>query len=304
MIKNSSYKLSKKTSLRCLLFLSFFPIVLVGTPPAYDPLSVGLVLETTEEALQPQYSSDFKSKLFNLISDSIIKDREINKKVAETIRTEIIKPLETKEFVKLSGDKVRAPTVTFQAYFEEAAIQLLNSNEVTRLVGIIHTANPTTPLCVPEKGDPKDIMDSKLATDPATVKTVRDRSVTMRALIKNGNNATIYITYPTEGLKARSKIQQKIYLSEVNNKANIGLRDIKLTTKTCHKEISGATYILTLKNGKKFVFSINSTQVNNPNDSINWRIWMGDSTEDTIFNRVDAVLTYLKNGGLDLKEAI
>ena len=129
---------------------------------------------------------------------------------------EIIDELLLKGFVQREGvDKDTRPTfVTLQAIIEKVLANALESGEVSKFVGSIHTPCPTTPLCT--KGDiTKTLVTSEIDRDPKRKSTVLARTQTVRDLLFHGGK--LFIVYPKEGLLKRTQKQREVYQQELFN---------------------------------------------------------------------------------------
>lgn len=247
----------------------------------------------------PQEVSGVSNQLKKLLLENMAKLTQGDHGITQKLLT----PLASSSCVKVTGgDAVaRAPVVKFQKAFEEEILTCLQDGTFTKAIGIIHTAKPTTPLCVPEMQAPKEIMDQSMHNDNDRVQTVRDRTTTTREFIKYGHNATLYVTYPKGGLQGRTPPQQALYASICkDSNTNVGLKDSELSCEKCSAEISGASYILTGKNGEQFFFSLNGMQAIDADTDMTWTVWFGLLKDKDCASRWAEINKYLCSGGLNV----
>ncbi|KEQ17445.1 hypothetical protein [Endozoicomonas numazuensis] len=127
----------------------------------------------------------------------------------------------------------------------------MNKGKIKSATAIIHTDRPTTPLCNLNGKLAKDTLPESVRSDPQRLKTLKDRTETMRLLARE-KQVDLYIAYSHGGLLKRSEKEQGIFKDEVKSRKNIALHNAELSCPTIPKKLSDATYILKLTNGKNF----------------------------------------------------
>ena len=173
-----------------------------------------------------------------------------------TIR-ELLSPDAQKEqtHVKLTGpdSQTRPVAVTFQRAFEQSIIKMLHKGKIKSATAIIHTDRPATPLCNHNGQIIEDSLPDSIREDPQRLKTLKDRTETMRLLARE-KKIDLYVTYAHGGLQKRSGKEQSIFKEEIRNRRNISLHNVELSCSAIPKKLSGATYVLKLANGDNLFF--------------------------------------------------
>ncbi len=195
---------------------------------------------------------------------------------------------------------IRPVAVTFQKAFEASLLQKLHNKQLQHCRIIVHTPRPATPLC----NQPGQVLESSIhATmldDEKRLKTVRDRTLTLRQLAKFGTGVELYVVYPKDGLDRRTKAEQAIYKAELENKQNVSLYDKPLDCASIPPYLCGASYFLELTNGQTLFFSLNGSQAADCDDAMLWEYWFDSITNPDVKVRYDQVVSFLKNHGLPL----
>lgn len=171
-------------------------------------------------------------------------------------------------------------------------------NEVQSLKGIIHTPMPATPLC--SKGEvSRDLVDPTIENDSKRLFTVKARTTIIRDFLHQGGY--LYVIYPKDGMTKRTDIQQSIYQQELHNYPN-HLLDKPLHCSSIPDELIGATYIFTDRKGNTFAFAIKMTQAKDPKESGNFGLWFGSLQNKEVSRRVDSVLNFIEQNGVEISE--
>lgn len=204
--------------------------------------------------------------------------------------------------VKLRGpdSQTRTVAVNFQKAFEQSIIKMLHKGKITSATAIIHTDRPATPLCNESGQVLKDALPESIQEDPNRLKTIRDRTQTMRLLAQQ-KKIDLYVTYSHGGLKKRSEKEQAIFKQETRNRRNIALHDVELSCPTIPRQLSGATYILQLANGEHLFFSLTGSQAQDADKTMDWEYWFDSLNNPKMKQRLDQVLNFLKDCGLSIK---
>ena len=238
------------------------------------------------------------------ISSTVVSDSEL----AGTVKTDIarlaITPLRRSPEVQIAGnDEVTRPVaVSFQKAFEQSLTNMIDESQLKHAAAIIHTRKPTTPLCNPAGKALRQTMSAAMENDPGRIKTIEDRTVTLRRMAQNGPPMDLYVAYIKGGLDKRSTQEQAIYRKEINNPDNPSLHDEEMACTEMPDEIVGASYVLTTKLGNTLYFANNGTQAVDAEGSTLWRYWFGSLKDAPVDQRYKEVFKYLKECGLDIPD--
>ncbi len=246
--------------------------------------------------------------LLTQVADAIHKDHCLSPALQKNIDSQLIQPLAHSGDATISGDDadVRSVVVNFQKALEQSLVELLEKGAITRLTAIIHTPMPTTPLCncAGSGKSHADTMHPSLRQDPSRVKTIEDRTVTLRQLAARGQSVHLYIAYPSGGLQKRSAEAQKTYMEEVNNQKNTSLIDFPLKCTSMPRHIVGATYFIsTPQSQTPTVLNLSGVQALEGHNTTNWRLVLGDENNRPVKERLNDMSLYLQQCGYYLKKA-
>ena len=256
-------------------------------------------LEQQDPELLTPDVNELKMTMLTDISSIIFSDSELNGEVKTDIARLAITPLRKSPKIQIAGtDQFSRPiAVTFQRAFEQSIINMLQKGNIQSATAIIHTDRPTTPLCNQSGKVNFDSLPQSIQQDPKRLKTIKDRTETMRLLARH-KFIDLYVTYAHGGLKKRSQLEQIVFQSEVNNRKNIALHDVELSCSEIPKQLSGATYILKLRNGEKLFFSLTSSQAQDADNTMNREYWFDNLSNQKMQKRMHHVLNFLKDCGL------
>ncbi len=233
-------------------------------------------------------------------------EASVNKTITESEKLSDLKPtlldffsvLSRQGHIQKSGtdQEVRPCFVNTQGLVEQSLAHALQRGEITDLVGIIHTPTPATPLCT--DGQITDqLVHPSMQNDPSRIFTVRARANILRDYLDLGGK--LFVVYPKGGLQKRSKPQQQIYHTTLQNYSQ-NLHDHELQVDQMDHDMVGATYLFKDQSGEEYMFSIRATQANAPEKDNAWEMWFGKSNQPELAQRIDRVRTYLNalNGPL------
>jgi hypothetical protein len=223
--------------------------------------------------------------------EGVIDMTEIGKSNAKKETISLVKELQENGYAIHTGKDadLRPGYVGAQAEIERQMAYLLNNKEIVRLVGVIHTPTPATPLCT--KGEiSSGLVDQSLSKDDKRLFTVMERASVVREYLNKGG--ILYVVYPEGGREKRTLAQLEIYDAE-RMKYPHSLVDQVLDCSQLDREMVGATYFFKTLKGGTFAFGIMAPQVNAPNDDQEWGIWFGSIQHPKVKQRVDSVLQYL-----------
>lgn len=194
-------------------------------------------------------------------------------------------------FRVISPDSATRPyLIALQSLVENFITRELG-NELKSSIAIIHTPQPSTPLC-------QELrycilwLDPLLQRDPLRRYTSEERINGLRSYLYHGG--TLYSVYPQQGFDTRSPSEQKNYLDVVAEFPNL-LIDWPLKNVEMDRSQTGATYILTDKEDKTIVFSVQLTQANHPMKPGIFKVWLGSLDNPKVNKRVNSVLKFVND---------
>ena len=243
-----------------------------------------------------------KMAMLNDIASIISSDSELNANVKTSIDRQAISPLRKTSEIQISGaDTVSRPVaVSFQKAFEQNLVHMINESKITQVTAIIHTRQPTTPLCNPPGKVLAKTLPPSMKSDTARRKTIEDRTITLRRMAKQPE-IDLYVAYTHNGLNKRSLEEQAIYRSEVSNPENTSLHDSELACNEMPDDIVGASYVMTTPQGHTLYFGNNGVQAVDGTGNTAWRYWLGGLDDTSVNKRYREVMEYLHKCGLDPK---
>ena len=246
--------------------------------------------------------NELKMTMLANIARTVFSDTGLDNNVKADIAKLAIAPLRKNPEIQLTGDDAttRPVAVSFQKAFEQSVMTMVDEGIVSEVAAIIHTRKPTTPLCNPPGEALPETMHPDMKCDPKRCKTIQDRTVTLRQMASHGKPIDLYVAYLPDGLKKRSLREQEVYLSEINNAANLSLHDNPLFCSTMPDEIVGASYILKTHHGHELYFGNNGTQAIDGKGSTRWSYWFGSLKEASIDKRYNEVIKYLQGCGMNI----
>lgn len=258
--------------------------------------------EEPKSALETLDVNELKMNMLTDISSTIFSDGELDSDIKTDIARLAISPLRRSPDVQIAGsDSITRPVaVSFQKAFEQSIMNMVDESQVNQVAAIIHTRKPTTPLCNPPGKALKSTLSPAMYADDKRIKTIEDRTVTLRKMARNGPPVDLYIAYIHDGLEKRSAPEQLIYKQEVNDKENTSLHDAEMACTEMPDEIVGASYVLTTKLGHTLFFAQNGVQAIDAGDQSFWRYWFGGLKDAPVSKRYKEVFQYLKECGLDI----
>ena len=238
-----------------------------------------------------------QSALSRKISETLISSEDLPGLKSEefsTIKPELVKiwgTLIENGVLEVRGKDrdVRPYFVALQGVIEHVLSSELQ-HEIKGLRGFIHTPMPATPLCTHGEIS-KELVDPSIESDPLRLFTVKARTTIIRDYLYKGGD--LYIVYPKDGLKKRTKQQLTIYQEELANYPK-NLFDLPLNSENIPTELIGATYIFEDQSGKSFAFSIKMTQAKDPEEIGNFGLWFGPTDHISIQNRIKSISNYMK----------
>ncbi|MGY0215938.1 hypothetical protein ACWJJH_00965 [Endozoicomonadaceae bacterium StTr2] len=245
--------------------------------------------------------AELKQQMLGMIQDSINQDSEMSPELKTRLTAQAIEPLQEESAIFLTGeDKITRPVaVNLQKAFEQTLVELGNSHHpgLTRAVAIIHTDKPTTPLCNPQKQILPGTAASDMSQDAQRLKTITDRSITVRKMARCGGNLSLVIAYARDGLEKRTAAEKQVYLQETLKPENCNLTDARLNCDAVPAEISGSSYILTTPSGGELYFGNNGMQALESSKNMYWRYWFGSTKKIVPARRKQEIEDFLKTSG-------
>lgn len=177
----------------------------------------------------------------------------------------------------------------------QGVIEATLANSDLDVIGVIHTALPPTPLRTEGDVIPEGLITPDIQNDPERLKTVLNRVNILPTYLAAGKK--LYACYPT--LSQDSKVPgMEIYLKKVALFA--GALIDKPFSGELPKELSGATYIIQDKEGKKYYFGLLARQASSPDDKATWIMIYGSESDEAVKNHVDKVMTFLEDKEIKL----
>lgn len=191
-----------------------------------------------------------------------------------------------------SGDdaKLRPDFVGVQAGVEQLIGIMLNDGRIKKSVGIIHAPTPPTPLCT-EGELSAGLVHSSIANDKKRAQTVLERPTILRNYLEAGGK--LFAAFPKNGRSKRTPEQLSIYDRLISDYSP-NLKEAILNMDRMDASMIGATYFFQMADNSWNVFSIKSTQANDPKDKSEWRIWLGSASDPQIAQRSMEIDEYLK----------
>ncbi len=247
-------------------------------------------------------SSEVKMVILADTASTLLSDQSLPAEIKSELSRQVITPLRKSNKIDILGkdEDTRPLAVNFQKAFEQSLLDMLDEKRLRQVIAIIHTPMPATPLCNPHGKHLVETLHPEVQRDPDRIKTVEDRTITVRRMARYGSSLSLYITYPKGGLEKRSIAQQKIYLGELNDKNNTSLNDNPLSHSSMPDNIIGASYLLTTPDNQTLFFSLVGKQAIAGTGTTNWQFWFGNLTHTEVSTRHDEVAAYLKQGGQNI----
>lgn len=189
--------------------------------------------------------------------------------------------------------KVRPYFVTLQGIMEQNLAFEMKRGKIKRVVGIIHTPTPATPLCT--EGDISErLVHSSLEQDENRLLTVKARADIIRDFLDFG--CTLYVVYPEGGLEKRTDQQKLVYYKALEDYSN-NLHDFQLKQSDMDHDMVGASYLFEDDEGREYLFSIKAYQANAPADDNTWSMWFGETSNPEVAKRLTRVREFLRESG-------
>jgi hypothetical protein len=219
---------------------------------------------------------------------------ELNENALAALKADpaILKALFSEGVIAEEGDdaQLRPRYVGTQAAFEQYLTQELVLGSIKRVVAVIHTPLPATPVCTAGEITP-DLVDPSMLNDEKRLQTVRERPSIIRALLQTGG--TVMIAYPAVAKEQRSQAQLAIY-QDLLDKYQGNLLDVPMGCLEVAPEMVGATYLYETSEGKWCTFSIRFTQAIAPSTPCQAAMWLGDIEKGPASERLAQVSAYLQ----------
>lgn len=217
-----------------------------------------------------------------LLAGGLLEDARASLPQTEEISS-LFDELETHfRVIETGGDDLRIKYVQAQGCIEHMLSKKQSMGEISKLIGIIHTPLPATPLCV--KPDQNTLSDDK------KWETVLTRAQILSDYLQKGG--ILYIVYPEGGLERRTSNQQKIYAENLEQFPE-NLIDCTLSIAEIAPDMIGATYFFFDANNQPYAFSIKAHQISHMQPLAEWGIWFGPTSREEISTRIQAVIEYL-----------
>lgn len=187
-------------------------------------------------------------------------------------------------------EKLRPYFVSLQGIVEQNLAYELRTHKIKKLLGMIHTPLPATPVCTLGEIS-AHLVDPSLLEDKRRLFTVQARADTVRHFLDSGG--AIYIVYPKGGFEKRTLEQQKIYMDTLQSYSDL-LIDYELEIDKLEAPMIGATYLFEDMDNNTYLFSIQASQACAPSDQGTWKLWHGNIKEPHIAQRLTELRDFLK----------
>ena len=199
----------------------------------------------------------------------------------------------TSSIIREGTDADQRPVfVNAQADFERAIVYWLKSKQIVSCTCIIHTPAPATPLCT--NGEiSTGLIDPAMQNDQERLLTVKKRPDIIRDYLKEGGD--LFTIYPKKGRELRSAEQLAI-LDDLVQTHSQHLHPIELNCDAIPQDLIGATYLITFADSSTYILSLRSYQGNSPTDD-KWAIWFGPTHDSAVAQRLQAVISFLRDHG-------
>gem|GEM_PF-1029888 len=185
--------------------------------------------------------------------------------------------------------------VSTQGAIENSLSSFLGQGKIKKVIGIIHTPTPATPLCTKEGEISEHLVHPSFAGDEKRCHTIYSRAHIIRSYLNRGG--ILYVVYPKEGIFKRTPEQRGIYKQELLNHP-YGLFDVPITEELPPDAV-GATYFITTADDDKIMFSIKASQANAPDDEQCWEMWFADIHNEDVQGRARKVLAITQDQSND-----
>ena len=101
---------------------------------------------------------------------------------------EILENLKKKSvYIEQGNDDLRVKFATLQGAIEHVLAIELEEGNIQKLVGVIHTPTPTTPLCTPFEKIDETLANPSIREDKEKISTIRSRAQILRGYLKRGS---------------------------------------------------------------------------------------------------------------------
>lgn len=251
-------------------------------------LSLSLVFQTN---LSKAESNGLENGVKKTIESYGFSNNKEKKKLAK-----LWKKLNGNGYVAIEGkdSDLRPIAVTLQEIIESSIADSLENGSASKVVGIIHTPTPPTPLRIKDLLNLEEFVPEQTKNNLQVIKTLGNRHNILLKLLKL--KATLIAAYSSD--IATSKIAgYKNFQNLTKSYTNLIDKPIKHLT----PDLSGATYLVKDNNGNIKVFSIYATQINKQAaGEQKWKIWFGDIKNKKIAKRLVKIESFLKAENIDI----
>lgn len=208
---------------------------------------------------------------------------------------EILESLEKKSvYIEQGSDDLRVKFKTLQGAIEQVLATAKEEGLIRKVVGVIHTPTPTTPLCTPLEEVDDTLTSPSIRGNKEKLSTIQTRAQALRDYL--GKGGILYVAYPKAGLLKRTDLQRELYLEQVR-KYPEKLFDSPMPIKEMDPELIGAFYLFEDQEGVLYAFSIKAKQSFDPSEYSEWGIWLGELSTPVVQERIRKVHHYLHSIG-------
>ncbi|SPN73324.1 hypothetical protein C10C_0142 [Chlamydia serpentis] len=256
-------------------------------------LLTALLIGTVRFLIIPKFSTNHMIDSQSLMELTKAFNQAENNSYESSI-SKLLEELMISSFVNREGSDAdqRPIFVNAQANFEQAIVYLLKSKQIVNCTCIIHTPAPATPLCGTGEIS-TGLIDPIVQNDRERLLTVKKRINIIHDYLQEGGK--LFTVYPKKGRELRSPEQLRILDDLVQSYPN-QLHAVELNCDIIPQDLVGATYFIAFADFSTYILSLRSCQAISPTNGT-WAIWFGANYESVIEDRLQGVLSFLRNHG-------
>ena len=218
----------------------------------------------------------------------------------------------------IGADATHRPVfVSVQGVVESLLSSWLHEGRFVKVVGVVHTPMPATPLCT-EGGITRELIAPSIVEDNKRLYTIVSRAQVAVLCVSEGlvfdtiisrarvvreylsEGGLLVVAYPRGGLSNRSADQQVIYGGELKRYPD-NLVDAPVDKLPA--DMVGATYFAETEAKEMLIFSIKALQANAPDNTHCWEMWLSNSEDIVAKRRLDIVFDFIsKHSRINIRQ--
>ena len=193
-------------------------------------------------------------------------------------------------FKEQEDENTRSKFVSMQFLFESTLASILKENPATKVISVLYTPLPSTPLRT-DGANLDFILSAEDLKDPNTLNTVVSRYESLHEYLEN--EGMLYnIHKNTDGEFEIPGMD--IYYQNIKKYSG---HLIDKPTDNFEPKFTGAAYLVQCENGQQIFFSISSKQLSEKSDKKEWEIYYGSLVDKRVIaNFHDLQEVYAKSG--------